>query len=144
MDYCWVLSHSNPPPPTWFFWRPGLCNGVAWMSLQGGLWTGSWLYSSIPAPPPTVASCCWSLACFFFFFPPWGGKSWYQTHCLTCLTLAPPPGPAHRPSTIWGIPTSLWCSCMSCNLKGSDLQAILLYPTPAQLCPRLWRALCTH
>lgn len=76
----------DPPHPS----RRGSSGGPAYatarLSLQGGLWTGSWLYSS--APPPTFTSCCWSLA---WVFPVVVVVSWYQARRFTCLTLAPPP-----------------------------------------------------
>lgn len=69
MDYCFrfFLICPFPPPP---------CHGssqapsyviVDWVSLQGGLWTGSWLCPSTPSSkfsPPVAGH--WLV--FFFFF----------------------------------------------------------------------------
>lgn len=85
--------------------------------------SSSWVFSS----------CCWSLALL------WEGSLDIKL-IIKPVRLCPASQPCLPPtttsssssssSTVWGIPAFPWCSCTSCDLTRSALQAILLYSPP--------------
>lgn len=106
---------------------------VDWVSLQEGLWTGSWL--CVPPPPPLLSFLLLLLvtgSSFFFFLFLFSEGSLDIKLIIKPVRLCPASQPCPPPSSspIWGIPAFPWCSYTSCDLTRSDLQASLLYSPP--------------
>lgn len=138
MDYCFRFFLICPLPPA-------PCHGssggpayvmVARVSLQGGLWTGSWFYSSI------FPSCCWSLAFLsfsFLFLSPLGKEVLISNRSFNPFDLSPAPGPAHHPPRSGEFQHSRGAVVLRLEQIGSP--SYFIY-SPVR--PPLWRALCTH
>lgn len=126
----WFFLICPPPPlhpPVTVLLKPVLCNCGLGESAGRTL---NWKLVMFPPPPTPLLSFLLLLlvtgSCFF-------GKGSLDIKliikpvglCPASLnpvpTFPPPPPPS---STIWGIPAFPWCSCTSCDLTRSNLQAI--------------------